>query len=57
MTHWLLREDGAFDRAAVMRRAHDLYGANRRKSFGHWLSYSWKVARGQRESLAHRRAA
>jgi len=31
MTHWLLREDGAFDRAAVMRMAHDLYRANRRK--------------------------
>jgi hypothetical protein len=57
MTHWLLCDDGSLSRAAIMRRAHSLHKANRRKSFAHWLAYAWRTAHGQRESLAYRRAA
>ncbi len=51
----MLLPSGRFDRAAVMSRAHGLYRAARsrgdNRGFGYWLSYSWRVARGQREAV------
>ena len=57
----LLKSDGGFDRAAVMRKAHREYSASRRRgdglSFGYWLAYSWRVARDQRAMAFARLAA
>ncbi len=51
----LIREDGSFDRAAIMAKAHREYRSARMRgdgrSFAYWLSYSWRVARDRRAAL------
>ncbi len=43
-------------RSAIMAKAHRDYRAARRRgddrSFGHWLAYAWRVAKGRRELAA-----
>ncbi len=51
----MLREDGTYDRAAIMAKAHAEYRSARlrgdSKSFGYWLQYSWRVAKDRRAAL------
>lgn len=43
----------AYDRRAIMRKAHREYAASCRRgdglTFGYWLAYAWRVARDQRQ--------
>ncbi len=47
----MLRDDGSFDRGAVMREAHRQYRSTRALgwSFGRCLSFAWSKARAMRE--------
>ncbi len=51
----LIRQDGSFNRAAIMGKAHREYRAARLRGdgrgFGYWLQYSWRVAMSRREAL------
>lgn len=57
----LIRPDGGFDRAAIMRKAHKEYRSSMRRgdglTFGYWLKYSWRVARDQKAIAGLRHAA
>ncbi len=48
----LIDDNGRFDRAAIMRKAHREFRLARMRGdmrgFGYWLSYSWRVARSRR---------
>jgi|GEM_PF-6262247 len=43
----------AYDRHAIMRKAHREYAASCRRgdglTFGYWLAYAWRVARDRRQ--------
>lgn len=43
----------AYDRRAIMRKAHREYAASCRRgdglTFGYWLAYAWRVARDRRQ--------
>ncbi len=43
----------AYDRRAIMAKAHREYAASRRRgdglTFGYWLAYAWRVARDRRQ--------
>ena len=46
-------QPSAYDRRAIMRKAHRVYAASCRRgdglTFGYWLAYAWRVARDQRQ--------
>ncbi len=52
----LLTTSGAYDRRAIMRKAHREYQAARgrgdNRPFGYWLAYAWRVAKDRRSGLA-----
>ncbi len=51
----LIQQDGSYDRAAIMAKAHAEYRSARLRGdgrgFGYWLQYSWRVAKSRREAL------
>ncbi len=51
----LIDETGAFDRRAIMCKAHHEYRLARMRGdgrpFGYWLAYAWRVAKSRRAML------
>ncbi len=51
----LVYDNGAFNRAAIMAKAHHEFRLARMRGdgrgFGHWLSYAWRVAKSRRAAM------
>jgi hypothetical protein len=52
----LLTPTGAYDRSAIMSKAHAEFRAAKRRGdnrpFGYWLAYAWRLAKDRRSGLA-----